>query len=40
MIESRAYDPKFLFMYPNSKIAVMGGEQAGNLIHLMIKLGY
>ncbi|MCX7758608.1 MAG: methylcrotonoyl-CoA carboxylase [bacterium] len=24
----RAYNPRFLFMYPNSKISVMGGEQA------------
>ncbi len=24
----RAYDPRFLFMWPNAKIAVMGGEQA------------
>ncbi|MFN4219748.1 MAG: carboxyl transferase domain-containing protein [bacterium] len=24
----RAYNPRFLFMYPNAKIAVMGGEQA------------
>lgn len=24
----RAYNPRFLFMYPNAKISVMGGEQA------------
>ncbi|MCS7244049.1 MAG: methylcrotonoyl-CoA carboxylase [Candidatus Calescibacterium sp.] len=24
----RAYNPRFLFIYPNSKISVMGGEQA------------
>ncbi len=28
----RAYDPRFLFMYPNSKISVMGGEQAANVL--------
>ncbi len=25
----RAYSPRFLFMWPNAKISVMGGEQAG-----------
>ena len=24
----KAYDPRFIFAWPNSKIAVMGGEQA------------
>ena len=24
----RAYDPRFLFMWPNARISVMGGEQA------------
>jgi len=28
----RAYEPRFLFMYPNSKISVMGGEQAANVL--------
>lgn len=28
----RAYDPNFLFMWPNSKISVMGGEQAANVL--------
>lgn len=28
----RAFDPRFLFMYPNSKISVMGGEQAANVL--------
>lgn len=28
----RAYDPRFLFMWPNSKISVMGGEQAANVL--------
>ncbi len=28
----RAYDPNFLFMWPNAKIAVMGGEQAANVL--------
>jgi len=32
----RAYDPRFLFMWPNSKIAVMGGEQA-SLVLTQIK---
>ncbi len=28
----RAYDPNFLFMWPTSKISVMGGEQAANVL--------
>ncbi len=28
----RAYDPRFLFMWPNSRISVMGGEQAANVL--------
>jgi len=28
----RAYSPRFLFMWPNSRISVMGGEQAANTL--------
>ena len=28
----RAYDPNFLFMWPNAKISVMGGEQAAGVL--------
>jgi acetyl-CoA carboxylase carboxyltransferase component len=28
----RAYDPRLLFMWPNAKISVMGGEQASNVL--------
>ncbi len=28
----RAYDPRFLFMWPNSRISVMGGEQASSVL--------
>lgn len=28
----RAYNPQFLFMWPNSRISVMGGEQAANVL--------
>lgn len=28
----RAYEPRLLFMYPNSKISVMGGEQAAQVL--------
>lgn len=28
----RAFQPRFLFMWPNSKISVMGGEQAANVL--------
>jgi len=33
----RAYSPRFLWMWPNSKICVMGGEQAANVL-LDVKL--
>lgn len=28
----RAYNPRFLFMWPNARIGVMGGEQAANVL--------
>ena len=28
----RAYDPRFLFMWPNARISVMGGEQAAGVM--------
>ena len=28
----RAYDPRLLFMWPNARISVMGGEQAANVL--------
>jgi acetyl-CoA carboxylase carboxyltransferase component len=28
----RAYSPRFLWMYPNARISVMGGEQAANVL--------
>merc|ERR1712037_1049875 len=28
----RAYGPRFLYMWPNSRISVMGGEQAANVL--------
>ena len=31
----RAYDPRFLFSWPNSRIAVMGGEQAAGVMALV-----
>ncbi len=34
----KAYDPRFIYTYPNSKISVMGGNQAGNvLLNIKIK---
>ena len=33
----RAYSPRFLFMWPNSRISVMGGEQAANTL-LTVKM--
>ena len=31
-MSGRAYDPDFLFMWPHSRIAVMGGEQASGVL--------
>jgi geranyl-CoA carboxylase beta subunit len=31
----RAYDPRFLFAWPNARIAVMGGEQAAGVMTLI-----
>ncbi len=31
----RAYDPRFLFTWPNSRIAVMGGQQAAGVLALV-----
>ncbi len=28
----KAYDPRFIYAYPNAKISVMGGAQAGNVL--------
>jgi 3-methylcrotonyl-CoA carboxylase beta subunit len=28
----RAYDPTFMWMWPNARISVMGGEQAANVL--------
>jgi len=28
----RAYEPRFLFMWPNARISVMGGEQAASVL--------
>lgn len=28
----KAYDPRFIFAYPNAKISVMGGNQAGSVL--------
>ncbi|MDY0082596.1 MAG: carboxyl transferase domain-containing protein [Ignavibacteriaceae bacterium] len=36
----KAYDPRFIFAYPNAKISVMGGNQAGSvLLDIKIKQG-
>lgn len=31
-MSGRAYDPRLLFMWPSSKISVMGGEQAARVL--------
>ncbi len=32
-MSGRGFQPRFLFMWPNAKIAVMGGEQAESVLH-------
>jgi geranyl-CoA carboxylase beta subunit len=31
----RAYDPRFIFAWPNNRIAVMGGEQAAKVMSIV-----
>jgi 3-methylcrotonyl-CoA carboxylase beta subunit len=31
----RAYDPRFLWMWPNARISVMGGEQAATVLAIV-----
>ena len=33
----RAYDPSFLFMWPNARISVMGGEQAAGVLAQVLR---
>jgi len=33
----RAYNPRFMFMWPNARISVMGGEQAGTVLSTVKK---
>lgn len=35
----RAYDPRFLWMWPNARISVMGGEQAASVLVQVKKAG-
>lgn len=36
----RAYDPRFLYMWPTGKISVMGGEQAVGVLTELQKFKY
>jgi 3-methylcrotonyl-CoA carboxylase beta subunit len=36
----RAYDPRFLWMWPNARISVMGGEQAASVLATVRRDGY
>jgi acetyl-CoA carboxylase carboxyltransferase component len=36
-MSGRAYDPQLLFMWPNAKISVMGGEQAADVLYTIKK---
>ncbi len=31
----RAYDPRFMFAWPNARVAVMGGEQAATVMRIV-----
>ena len=33
----RSFSPRFMFMWPNSRISVMGGEQAANVLATVAK---
>ncbi|RWS02191.1 methylcrotonoyl-CoA carboxylase beta chain-like protein [Dinothrombium tinctorium] len=33
----RAYSPRFLYLWPNARISIMGGEQAGNVLATLAK---
>ncbi len=35
----RAFDPRFIFAWPNNRIAVMGGEQAGRVLSIVAEQG-
>ena len=34
-----AYDPRFIFAWPNNRIAVMGGEQAAKVMSIVAQRG-
>ncbi|HEY3529885.1 MAG TPA: carboxyl transferase domain-containing protein [Nocardioides sp.] len=36
----RAYDPRFLWMWPNARISVMGGDQAASVLATVRRDGY
>jgi 3-methylcrotonyl-CoA carboxylase beta subunit len=36
----RAYDPRFLWMWPNARISVMGGEQAASVLATVRREGF
>lgn len=37
-MSGRAYQPRFLFMYPNARISVMGGDQAASVLSAVGKV--
>ncbi len=36
----RSYDPRFVFAWPNSRVAVMGGEQAAKVMEIITRAKY
>ncbi len=39
-MSGRAYDPRFLWMWPNARISVMGGEQAASVLATVRRDGF
>jgi geranyl-CoA carboxylase beta subunit len=36
----RSYDPRFVFAWPNSKVAVMGGAQAATVMEIITRASF
>ena len=36
----RAYDPRFIFAWPNNRLSVMGGQQAGEVMKIITRANF
>ena len=36
----RAYDPRFIFAWPNNRLSVMGGQQAGEVMKIITRQNF